>query len=79
MAIDEGYDARHRQLWSATRWQTFQIMGAIAGRTAMNESGIYNPTDLIRFFWEEDTREVEIDDNYVNEMQELIASVNSRK
>lgn len=77
-AIVEGYHARCRHLWSSTRWQTYHIMSAFAGSQAMRESGICKPEDLIRFVWEEDSGGEEIDDDYVKEMQDLIASVNSQ-
>lgn len=50
--IERGYDRRHRHLWSATRWETFNIMASFAGGDSMKKSGLNGPTDLIQFPWE---------------------------
>lgn len=62
-------------MWSAIRWQTFYVMAAQIGSKGLNDSGISNPTDLIQFPWEDEVAE-DIDENYVNEMQELIRAIN---
>ena len=50
--IERGYERRNRHLWSSTRWGTYHIMLATCGTKALQESGIYKPTDLIQFPWE---------------------------
>jgi hypothetical protein len=53
-SIIRGYNRRHRDIWSSTRWQTFQLMGAQVGKKGMNEAGLFRPTDLIQFPWEKE-------------------------
>lgn len=50
MLIVRGYNRRHRDLWSSTRWSTFYIMSTQAD---LGKAGIFNPTDLIKFPWEQ--------------------------
>ena len=52
--IYRGYARRHRESWSMMRWQTFQLMGAQAGKKGMNEAGLFKPTDLLQFPWEKE-------------------------
>lgn len=49
LLIVRGYARRHRDMWSAIRWQTFSLMCVQAD---LKKAGIYNPTDLIRFPWD---------------------------
>ena len=51
-SIIRGYNRRHRDLWSSTRWQTYNLMQAFCGGKALNEAGIHKPTDLIKFPWD---------------------------
>ena len=80
-AFVEGYYARSRQMWSATRWQTFYMMMAQVGSKGMKESGINSPTDLIKFTWEDDQQQDsgEVDDDYYDEMQKLIKAANRQE
>lgn len=55
--IERGYHARNRHLWSATRWQTYQMM-CVSGAD-MKKAGIYTPRDLIKFPWENEREEQE--------------------
>ena len=54
LLIERGYDRRHRQLWSSTRWSTFYVMSAFQGSEQMAKNGIYSPSDLIKFPWEKE-------------------------
>ena len=78
-AIVEGYHARCRQMWAATRWQTYHLM--MVSMADIKEAGINSPKDLITFTWEEDgqQQQAEVDDEYVNEMQELIKAANKQE
>lgn len=73
-AIIEGYHNRSRHLWSSIRWQTYNIMAAFVGGDKLAERGVNGPKDLIRFEWEIDDNE--FDDEYANEMKELIKQTN---
>ena len=55
-AIIRGYNRRHRDLWSATRWQTYNIMAAQVGGKELEKAGIMSPTDLLPLPW--DTKDV---------------------
>ncbi len=48
--ISRGYFQRTREMWSATRWQTFYLMSV--SMADLKKAGIYRPTDLIHFPWE---------------------------
>lgn len=48
--IVKGYSHRNREMWSATRWQTFCLMLVQAD---LKKAGIYGPIDLMRFPWED--------------------------
>ena len=50
--IERGYDRRCRHLWSATRWQAYELMSAQMGGQQMRENGIHSPLDLLKFPWE---------------------------
>ena len=74
--IIRGYNRRHRDLWSSTRWQTYNLMQAFCGGKALNEAGIYKPTDLIKFPW--DTAPVTpLSQSEVEDMQAEIRAMNA--
>jgi len=51
--IIRGYNRRSRDIWSATRWQTFNLMST--SMADIKSAGIHKPTDLITFPWEKQT------------------------
>jgi hypothetical protein len=51
-SIIRGYNRRARNLWSATRWQTYNIMTAQVGSKGMQQAHINKPSDLIEFPWD---------------------------
>ena len=68
--IQRGYERRHRQLWSATRWQTYNLMAAFAGSKALSEAGINSAKDLIQFPWDTDRLPITFDD-----VQTIVAEI----
>lgn len=48
--IVRGYSRRNREMWSAIRWQTYNLM--CVSMADMKKAGILSPTDLLRFPWE---------------------------
>ena len=65
-------------MWSATRLQAFWLMSAQIGSKGMRESGLNEPTDLIKFPWEADDEwDDDFTDEYAEEMQELIRAANA--
>jgi hypothetical protein len=82
LLIDYGYEKRRRDLWSSVRWQTFNMMIAQVGSDNMKKSGIYSPTDLLRFPWDnegsDDTGSAPISSKEVERMQQLMREENAR-
>lgn len=54
-SVVKGYFKRNREMWSATRWQTYNLM--CVSTADLKKAGIYKPTDLIRFPWENESEE----------------------
>jgi hypothetical protein len=50
--IIRGYNRRHRDLWSATRWQTYNLMAAQVGGKQLSENGINSVHDLLPLPWD---------------------------
>lgn len=76
-AID-GYNRRHRDAWSMTRWQTYNLMAAQCGGDNLKKSGINAPTDLIQFPWEKLDTPPETSQADIDELQELMRQENAR-
>ena len=75
-AID-GYNRRHRDDWSMTRWQTYNLIAAQCGGENLSKSGIHSPMDLIRFPWEKLDTPPETSQADIDELQELIRQENA--
>lgn len=79
-AIREGYDRRSYHLWGGLRWHAFQNMMAFVGGDAMRENGINHPKDLLPLPWDEgEEQQDDFDEEYANEMLNLVDSVNKKK
>ena len=82
LSIIRGYNLKHRDLWSATRWQTYQILGAVCGSNNLRENNIYCAKDLIEFPWEDDDNAtnngVELSDEEIAELQADMARLNAK-
>ena len=77
--IQRGYECRHRYLWAATRWQTYNIMAAQVGSEGLHKAGIYKATDLMQFPWErEQTTTRPITEEEQQELIDLMASINAQ-
>jgi hypothetical protein len=50
--ILNGYNRRQRDLWSATRWQTYSLMAAQVGGKELAKNGINSATDLLPLPWD---------------------------
>ena len=50
--IIRGYNRRHRDIWSATRWQTYNLMAAQVGGKELAKNGINSATDLLPLPWD---------------------------
>ena len=74
-SIIRGYNRRHRDLWSSTRWQTYNIMASFVGGDKLSEKGINSPKDLLKLPW--DTQPVPLSQSEVEEMQAEIDAMNA--
>lgn len=75
LMIGRGYDRRHRDLWSSTRWQTYNLMASFVGGDKLSEKGVNSPKDLLKFPW--DTQPVPLSQSEVEEMQAEIDAINA--
>ena len=71
-SIIRGYNRRHRNLWSSTRWQTYWLVKCSMADT----SKITSPTDIMQFPWEK------VKDNLpsqeeIDQMQAEMAAINA--
>ena len=73
MLIVRGYFRRNREMWSATRWQTYNLM--CVSMANIKRAGIYRPTDLIKFPWER-VAEITISQEDIDELQAEMAAMN---
>ena len=77
--IVRGYFRKSREMWSATRWQTYNLM--CVSMADLKKVGIYRPTDLIRFPWEKDIPEAGAagpTKQEVEEMRRMMQEENAR-
>ena len=78
-SILRGYNKRNRDMWSATRWQTYQILGAVCGSDNLHENGIYTAKDLLSFPWEKESEfEPVLSDDDIAELQADMARLNAK-
>lgn len=76
--IVKGYYRRNRDMWSAVRWQTYNLMSV--SMADLKKAGIYKPTDLIQFPWD-NTDEETCDmpsDAEVQRLRQLMMEENAR-
>lgn len=75
--IIRGYFRRDRSMWSATRWQTYNLMCVQADT---KKAGINSPKDLIKFPWEKE-EEASVDlptSAEIERMQRMMREENAR-
>lgn len=53
--IERGHDRRHRHIWGISRWQTYMLMSV--SMADLKKAGIYKPTDILKFPWDESDEE----------------------
>lgn len=69
--IQRGYAARYRNMWSATRWQTYLIMQSQVGTEGLRKAGINSASDLIQFPWELQKPSLPSDDEVADLLSEM--------
>lgn len=77
LLISRGYFRRTREMWSATRWQTFYLMSV--SMADLKKAGIYRPSDLIKFPWEKDDPEGNMPSQAdIEEMRRMMREENAK-
>lgn len=77
LLISRGYFRRTREMWSATRWQTFYLMSV--SMADLKKAGIYRPSDLIKFPWEKDEPEGNMPSQAdIDEMRRMMREENAK-
>jgi hypothetical protein len=77
LLISRGYFRRTREMWSATRWQTFYLMSV--SMADLKKAGIYRPSDLIKFPWEKDELEGNMPSQAdIEEMRRMMREENAK-
>lgn len=77
LLISRGYFRRTREMWSATRWQTFYLMSV--SMADLKKAGIYRPSDLIKFPWEKDEPEGNMpSQSDIEEMRRMMREENAK-
>ena len=71
--IIRGYNRRHRDLWSATRWQTYNIMSAQVGGKQLSEKGINSVHDLLPLPWDDTKAGLPTQE----EVDDMVAEINA--
>lgn len=74
-----GYYRRGRDIWSATRWQTFYTLSSQIGSDGMRKNGWNSPADLITFPWEDGKASSAPTDDEIAELREEIAAINAER
>lgn len=77
--IIDGNARKHRNMWSAIRWQTYYLMSAQVGSEGMRKSSIHHTTDLIKFPWDDDFEDTpEITEDEIAQLQRDMAERNAQ-
>lgn len=76
--IERGYDRRHRHIWGISRWQTYMLMSV--SMADLKKAGIYKPTDILKFPWDESDEETGDmpDEAGVQRLRQLMMEENAR-
>ena len=70
-SVIRGYERRKRDPWSIARWHAYNIMAAMP-YCDLTKAGIYHPTDLIHFPWDNDDTDISDD-----EAADLVNDINA--
>ena len=79
LLISRGYENRKRDLWSATRWQTYHLMRV--SLADIQKAGINSPKDLMPLPWDkagEEEEQVKITQEEINRMREDMRRMNEK-
>ena len=79
LLISRGYENRKRDLWSATRWQTYNLM--LVSMADIKKAGINSPKDLMPLPWDETgekEEQVKITQQEIERMREDMRRMNEK-
>lgn len=79
LLISRGYENRKRDLWSATRWQTYHLM--LVSLADIQKAGINSPKDLMPLPWDEageEEEQVKITQEEIERMREDMRRMNEK-
>lgn len=79
LLISRGYENRKRDLWSATRWQTYNLM--LVSMADIKKAGINSPKDLMPLPWDdngEEEEQVKITQEEIERMREDMRRMNEK-
>lgn len=79
LLISRGYENRKRDLWSATRWQTYNLM--LVSMADITKVGINSPKDLMPLPWDETgekEEQVKITQEEIERMREDMRRMNEK-
>lgn len=79
LLISRGYENRKRDLWSATRWQTYNLM--LVSMADIKKAGINSPKDLMPLPWDETgekEEQVKITQEEIERMREDMRRMNEK-
>lgn len=79
LLISRGYENRKRDLWSATRWQTYNLM--LVSMADIKKAGINSPKDLMPLPWDdngEEEEQVKITQEEIDRMREDMRRMNEK-
>jgi hypothetical protein len=79
LLISRGYENRKRDLWSATRWQTYHLM--LVSLADIQKAGINSPKDLMPLPWDEtgeEEEQVKITKEEIERMREDMRRMNEK-
>lgn len=79
LLISRGYENRKRDLWSAVRWQTYNLM--LVSMADIKKAGINSPKDLMPLPWDdngEEEEQVKITQEEINRMREDMRRMNEK-
>ena len=75
--IERGYERRNRHIWSISRWQTYMLMSV--SMVDLKKAGIYKPTDILKFPWDENDEESSNlpNDNEIARLRQMMIEENA--
>ena len=79
LLISRGYENRKRDLWSATRWQTYHLM--LVSLADIQKAVINSPKDLMPLPWDdngEEEEQVKITQEEIERMREDMRRMNEK-